>query len=352
MEEIKFDKLSSCPGCGAKVGAGMLAEILSGIPTRHDPDLLVGFDTSDDAAVYRISDDLALVQTVDFFPSMVKDPRLFGQIAAANALSDIYAMGGVPKIAMNLLCLPKGADKELAHAILAGGYEKIYEAGAVVAGGHSIYDEEAKYGLAVTGFVRPDRFLRNNTPRPGDILFLTKPLGVGVLCSAAAGDLVDEEVLTRLYRQMATLNKYAAEAVASLEVHSCTDVTGFGLLGHLSELCAGGVTAEIDPAKVPLIDPCVAEFAAMGLLPEGLYRNRRYAQPFVENEDQISRVLADLLYDPQTSGGLLLSVAPEDAPAAQAALEKASPGSRSIGTVTQGGTHRIRFVGESTCKSV
>lgn len=177
-QDVKLTKLSRCAGCGAKVGAGVLARLLEGLQVHRDPNLLVGFDRSDDASVYRLSDELALVQTVDFFPPIADDPYLFGQIAAANALSDVYAMGGEPKLALNLMCVPRDMPDEAVHRMLRGGYDKVYEAGCLITGGHSIFDDEPKYGLAVTGFVRPDRVLTNSGARPGDVLLLTKPLGV------------------------------------------------------------------------------------------------------------------------------------------------------------------------------
>ena len=192
QEPVKLTKLSKCAGCGAKVGAGVLAQLLKDIKVHSDPNLLVGFDHSDDASVYRISDDLALVQTVDFFPPIADDPYLFGQIAATNALSDVYAMGGEPKLCLNIMAVPEKMPMEAVHDILRGGYDKVYEAGALITGGHSIHDDEPKYGLAVTGFVHPDRVLTNSGARPGDVLFLTKPLGIGILSTAAKADMVSE----------------------------------------------------------------------------------------------------------------------------------------------------------------
>ena len=192
-ENIRLTKLAKCAGCGAKVGAGVLAQLLGDIRVRRDPNLLVGFDKSDDASVYRVSDELALVQTVDFFPPIADDPYLFGQIAATNALSDVYAMGGEPKLCLNILAVPESMPGETVHEILRGGYEKVYEAGAIITGGHSIFDDEPKYGLAVTGFVRPDRVLTNSGAKPGDVLFLTKPIGIGILTSAQKAELLSED---------------------------------------------------------------------------------------------------------------------------------------------------------------
>ena len=204
--DIKMSKLASCGGCGAKVGAGMLSQILQGIPTVKDENLLVGYDTSDDAAVYRVSDDLAIVQTLDFFPPIVDDPFMFGQIAAANAISDIYAMGATPKIALNIMTVTPQMPKEMIHEVLRGGYEKAYEAGVVIAGGHTINDQEPKYGLSVTGFARPEEIQMNCTPKEGDLLILTKPLGIGIITTANRAELADTALYQRAVRQMATLN--------------------------------------------------------------------------------------------------------------------------------------------------
>ena len=332
-QEIKLTKLASCAGCGAKVGAGTLARLLDGLEVHTDANLLVGFDKSDDAAVYRVSDDLALVQTVDFFPPIADDPYLFGQIAATNALSDVYAMGGEPRIALNLLCIPKSMPDGAVHDLLRGGYNKVYEAGAVIAGGHSILDEEPKYGLCVTGFVHPDKILTNAGAQPGDVLFLTKPLGAGILTTAAKAGLCPPDVLEAVFARMTTLNKAARDAMVQFRVHACTDVTGFGLLGHALEMAQGsGVQIELDASALP-IPPEALEFARMGILPEGMYRNRKYAEAFVA-ADGVPLEVQDALYDPQTSGGLLIAVDPADADALAAELQKAVPDARRIGTVS------------------
>lgn len=333
-QEIKLTKLASCAGCGAKVGAGTLARLLDSLAVRTDENLLVGFDKSDDAAVYRVSDDLALVQTVDFFPPIADDPYLFGQIAAANALSDVYAMGGEPRIALNLLCIPKSMPDDAVHGLLRGGYSKVYEAGAVIAGGHSILDEEPKYGLCVTGFVHPDKILTNAGAQPGDVLFLTKPLGAGILTTAAKADLCPSDVLDAVFTRMTTLNKAARDAMVQFRVHACTDVTGFGLLGHALEMAQGsGVQLELDVSALP-IPPEALEFARMGILPEGMYRNRKYAEAFVA-ADGVPLEAQDTLYDPQTSGGLLIAVDAADADALTAELQKTVPDARRIGTVSE-----------------
>ncbi|MDE7262969.1 MAG: selenide, water dikinase SelD [Oscillospiraceae bacterium] len=330
--EIKLTKLAKCAGCGAKVGAGVLAQLLEGVKTRMDPNLLVGFDKSDDASVYKISDDLALVQTVDFFPPIADDPYLFGQIAATNALSDVYAMGGEPKLALNLLCVPKDMPGEAVHQILRGGYDKVYEAGCLITGGHSIFDDEPKYGLAVTGFVHPDRVLTNSGAQPGDVLLLTKPLGTGILTTAHKGGLASSEGMALVYRLMTTLNKSARDAMVRRRVHACTDVTGFSLLGHLLEMTQGsGVQAELAVGQIDLI-PEAVELARMGILPEGMYRNRSFAEPHVDVGDTPLH-LQDVLFDPQTSGGLLIAVDPADADALQDDLAACVPSAQRIGEI-------------------
>lgn len=330
--EVKLTKLAQCAGCGAKVGAGVLAQLLEGLQVHQDPNLLVGFDRSDDASVYRVSDELALVQTVDFFPPIADDPYLFGQIAAANALSDVYAMGGEPKLALNLMCVPRDMPQEAVRQILRGGYDKVYEAGCLITGGHSILDPEPKYGLAVTGFVRPDRVLTNSGARPGDVLLLTKPLGVGVLTTANKGGVAEEADMDRAYRQMATLNRSARDIMVNYRVHGCTDVTGFGFLGHLLEMAQGsGVSVRVETANLAFL-PGAEDFARMGVLPEGMYRNRRFAESQVD-PGGVPLYLQDLLYDPQTSGGLLIAVDPADADELERALHGKVPCVQRAGTV-------------------
>ena len=331
-EDIKLTKLANCAGCGAKVGAGVLAKLLSDLPTLQDDNLLVGFDKSDDAAVYRIKDDLALVQTLDFFPPIADDPYTFGQIAATNALSDIYAMGGEPKLALNIMCVPKNMPKEAVHEILRGGYEKCAEAGAIICGGHSIYDEEPKYGLSVTGFVHPERMWKNHGAKPGDVLFLTKPIGIGVLTAAQRGDLLEPKTHDLMIRLMTTLNKSARDVLVDFDVHACTDVTGFSFLGHLYEMCSGSdVSAEIDADSITLI-PEALDFARIGILPEGMYRNRTYAESAVD-VGNTELAICDLLFDPQTSGGLLVAVPPEEADAVFDALHDQVPCAQRVGRI-------------------
>ncbi len=329
---VKLTKLSSCAGCGAKVGAGTLAKLLGDLPTHSDPNLLVGFDRSDDASVYRISDELALVQTVDFFPPIVDDPFTFGQIAAANALSDVYAMGGEPKLALNLLCVPEKMPQSAVQGILAGGYSKVFEAGAIITGGHSIFDDVPKYGLSVTGFVHPDHFFKNLGAREGDVLFLTKPLGAGILTTAEKAEMLEPGEIDRAIAVMSTLNKGARDCAVRYRVHACTDVTGFSLMGHMLEMMQGSdVSARVETGAVDFL-PRVLEFANMGLLPAGVYRNRAYAEPFVD-EGALPLMLRDALFDPQTSGGLLIAVDPKDADALERDLKVSVPSAQRIGTV-------------------
>ena len=280
--EVKLTKLAKCAGCGAKVGAGVLAQLLDGIKVHSDPNLLVGFDKSDDASVYKVSDDLALVQTVDFFPPIADDPYLFGQIAATNALSDVYAMGGEPKLCLTIMAIPADMPKDAVHQLLRGGYDKVYEAGALITGGHSILDEEPKYGLAVTGFVHPDKVLTNSGARPGDVLLFTKPIGIGVITTAAKADMASRESIEFAQKMMTTLNKSARDAMVKYHVHACTDVTGFGMLGHTFEMAQGSdVEIELHVDQIDFI-PEALELARIGILPEGMYRNRTFAESGVD----------------------------------------------------------------------
>ena len=330
--EVKLTKLAKCAGCGAKVGAGVLAQLLDGIKVHSDPNLLVGFDKSDDASVYKVSNDLALVQTVDFFPPIADDPYLFGQIAATNALSDVYAMGGEPKLCLNIMAVPADMPKEAVHDLLRGGYDKVYEAGALITGGHSILDEEPKYGLAVTGFVHPDKVLTNSGAKPGDVLLFTKPIGIGVLTTAAKADMASEESMALAHKLMTTLNKSARDAMVKYRVHACTDVTGFGLLGHTLEMAQGSdVEVELDVESIDLI-PEALELARMGILPEGMYRNRAFAEESVD-EGTVELCKQDLLYDPQTAGGLLMAVDPADAETLFEELKDCVPSAQRVGTV-------------------
>lgn len=334
MDDIKLTKLANCAGCGAKVGAGVLATLLEDLQVHNDPNLLVGFDKSDDASVYKVSDNLALVQTVDFFPPIADDPFTFGAIAATNALSDVYAMGGEPKLALNIMAVPKNMPKEAIHEILKGGYSKVYEAGALITGGHSILDEEPKYGLSVTGFVHPDKLIRNIGARPGDVLFLTKPIGMGIITTAAKVDMVSKETYDYALKLMMTLNKNARDVMGKYDVHACTDVTGFGLLGHASEMATGSnVELHIDVDSIDLIGEAL-ELATLGILPEGMYRNRDFAEKYVDPGDVIL-AKQDMLYDPQTSGGLLIAVDSKDADMFFEELKNNVPSAQRIGVVKE-----------------
>lgn len=281
-----------------------------------DPNLLVGFETSDDAGVYRLTDDLALVQTVDYFTPVVDDPFAFGQIAAANALSDIYAMGALPLTAMNIIGFPVGRlDLGVMAEILRGGAEKVKEAGAVLVGGHSLDDPEPKYGLSVTGVVKPGKFLTNSSAKPGDRLILTKPLGVGMITTAIKQEAATEEIIAEVTAIMSTLNKTAAEAMLEVGVNACTDITGFGLLGHTSEMARGsGVGMRIAAGRVPVIDG-TREFAEKRIVPGGTRSNLKYLldERYVLFADELSREERLILCDAITSGGLLISVPEERA---------------------------------------
>ena len=307
--------------------------MLDGLPTHKDDRLLVGYDKSDDASVYQVTDDIAVVQTVDFFPPIVDDPYLFGQIAAANALSDVYAMGAEAKLAMNVMCVNTAMGRDAVRAILEGGYQKAYEGGVIITGGHTIEDKEPKYGLSVTGFVDPKKLLRNSSARPGDVLILTKPLGVGILMTAAQGDFVEAPLLQQLYNQMAQLNKTARDIMVRYDVHSCTDVTGFGLLGHACEMADGSqTTIHFQSNAIPYHKEAL-KMAAMGLIPAGAYRNRNFAAGRVA-ADGVDKRFMDVLYDPQTSGGLLIAVAEKDAAALVQNLRDAIPCAAVVGYVT------------------
>jgi selenide,water dikinase len=286
------------------------------LPVKRHPNLLVGTETSDDAGVYKLNDDTALVQTLDFFTPIVNDPYHFGRIAATNALSDVYAMGGTPLTAMNIVCFPiADMPKAILKDILRGGLEKIHEAGAVLAGGHSVDDQELKYGLSVTGIVHPKRILTNRDAKVGDKLILTKPLGTGIIATAVKGKLASQQALKTLIDVTSTLNDRASEIMLKYEIHACTDVTGFGLGGHLLEMARGsGVEIGVRAEKIPII-PEAKAYALMGLIPAGSYATKHFCEHMVVVDPEIETVLLDLVFDPQTSGGLIISVAPGQADA-------------------------------------
>lgn len=278
---------------------------------RSHPDLLVGLEQADDAGVYRLAEGLALIQTVDFFTPIVNDPYQFGQIAAANALSDVYAMGGRPLTAMNIACFPlKTTPAEVLKAILQGGLDKIHEAGALLVGGHSVEDPELKYGLAVTGVVHPEKIWTKKGARPGDALILTKPLGTGIIATALKGRLASPEAEAAIVQVMSALNKAAAEALDGLEVHAVTDITGFGLLGHGLEMAqASQAELTLYAGRVPIL-PWAREYAEMGLVPGGSHANLRFCEKHLKVDPRVEQVTLDLLADAQTSGGLLVALSP------------------------------------------
>ncbi len=313
------------------------------LPLETDPNLLVGRETSDDAGVYRLSDEQALVQTIDFITPVVNDPYDFGRIAAANALSDVYAMGGHPLTAMNVVCFPvKSMDKAVLGEILRGGIETIHAAGAVLVGGHSVEDPEIKYGLSVTGLVHPNEVLTNAGVQVGDGLVLTKPLGTGILATAIKAGLVSKEAERRAIESMATLNRKAAETMAEFKVHACTDITGFGLFGHLLEMATGSrVSITVYTERVPLL-PEVLDLVQMGLVPAGSFENRNYCAHQIEALRAIDPMLLDVLADAQTSGGLLIALPQEDAPSLVDALKSHSIlDAALIGQATETGSGKI-----------
>lgn len=284
------------------------------LPKFESEQLLVGFESSDDAAVYQINDAQAIIQTLDFFTPIVNDPYDFGAIAATNALSDVYAMGGTPTLAMNIVGFPNCLDPSILKEIMKGGADKVKEAGALLVGGHSIEDDEPKYGLSVMGLVSPDKIWRNVGAKPGDVLILTKPLGIGVLTTALKEDLLDQQALQYLTEIMKTLNRIPAEILKELDipVHACTDITGFGLIGHALEMAEGSdVCFELDHRVIPIIE-AARPLAEMGIIPAGAYKNRSYSIDKVTSNASIEDVYMDLFFDPQTSGGLLIAISAED----------------------------------------
>jgi selenide,water dikinase len=335
-EEIVFCKGG---GCTAKLGPGMLSSVLQKLPKGADPNLLVGFDSSDDAAVYQLTDDVAVVQTLDFFPPMVDDPYTFGQIAATNALSDIYAMGGQVKTALNIVCFPEKMDLNILGEIMRGGSEKVQEAGGILVGGHSIADSDVKYGLSVMGTIHPDKIYKNNTCQEGDQLLLTKPLGVGIVCTAQRVGESSKEAMDLAIRSMTTLNKYAAEIMGKYRVHACTDVTGFSFLGHLQEMLGDGFGAEIDSLQIPYI-PEAVHYANEFFLTAAAQRNRNHVGNRVDFR-KVPFAMEEILFDPQTSGGLLISLPPEDAELVLHEIKSLGLPCGMVGTVTQKDDKRI-----------
>lgn len=324
-------------GCASKLAPGSLRAVLDALPHRSDSNLLVGFDQSDDAGVYRIGQNQALVQTVDFFTPMVDDPYTFGQIAAANALSDVYAMGGTPLTALAIVCFPQDGDLEVLGQILRGGMSKLEEAGCAVVGGHSVRDAEIKFGYAVTGLIHPERVSTNGGAQNGDVLLLTKPIGTGVITTALKQGRAADQWVNGAIRSMTTLNKAAATAIAQHGGgHAMTDVTGFGLMGHGREMAmASGSILEIDAGQVPRLDGAL-DAIALGAIPAGLLANREYAECMVSEEGVLDNALRMLMYDPQTSGGLLVSADASRADSLAAALQNAGVPACAIGRVLAG----------------
>jgi selenide, water dikinase len=343
---IRLTSLSHGAGCACKIGPGDLRALISALPRSDDPALLVGSETADDAGVYRVSDELALVQTVDFFTPIVDDPYDFGRIAAANALSDLYAMGARPLTALNLVAfsLESLGPKPLAE-ILRGGADAAAEAGAAIVGGHSIDDPEPKYGMAVTGVAHPERIVRNSTGRPGDVLLLTKPLGAGAISSAAKRGRADAGLVARATDVMTTLNAAASEAALAVGPSAMTDVTGFGLLGHLRELTlAGGVGARIEAEAVPAIEGVLDLLADGEGGSGGQRRNREFVDAALHIEGSPAPGRLELLVDPMTSGGLLVAVPAERAGEMEKALRRAAPATAAVGWLTEGVPGAIEVV--------
>ncbi len=296
------------------MGPGDLDQALCGMEIPADPNVLASIKGSEDAGVYRLDDETALVQTIDFFTPIVDDYRVYGRAAAANALSDVYAMGGRPITAMNVVCWPaKTLGVESLRLVLDGGMEALREAGVVLLGGHSVEDDEPKYGLSVTGLVHPDRIMTNSGLKPGDRLVLTKPVGTGIIATALKADLADPESSQAMMRSICELNKQAAEVAIRMGVRSATDVTGFGLVGHLVEMArASGCVVRLHAERVPVL-PGALDAARMGLVPAGAYGNRDYFSAWIDLEPGLRTELSDLIFDPQTSGGLILAIASDKA---------------------------------------
>ena len=341
-EPIRLTATAKSAGCAAKLSPSILESVLKRMPPANDPNLIVGFETSDDAAVYRITDDIGIVQTVDFFTPIVDDPALFGQVAAANALSDVYAMGGRPVTALSIVAFPAARPPEILEAILRGGLAKMQEAGCTVAGGHSIRDDELKFGYAVTGLIHPSKIWRNVGARPGDVLVFTKPLGTGVIATALKQGKASEASVATSTASMTRLNRDAADALHELDdaapsgnrpVHAVTDVTGFSLLGHAREMAIGsGVSMRIDHSRVEYL-PGALEAARGGFLSGGLANNREFLNGCAGFLASVPEEFRSLLFDPQTSGGLLAAVAPDATDRALAALERRGIHARCIGEV-------------------
>lgn len=337
MATLRLTDLTDCGGCAAKLGADVLAEVLAGLgATTAPPELIAGLAPPDDAAVYRLSDDLAVIGTVDFFPPLVDDPATFGAIAAANACSDVFAMGGRVLFALSIAAFPEDLPTDVMAAIIGGAAEVVREAGGTLAGGHTIRDPEPKFGLAVVGMAHPDRLLRKDGARPGDVLVLTKPLGTGLLVSGAREGRTAPSDLDAAVASMRRLNRAAAEALVTAGLRGATDITGFGLLGHGLEMArASGVRLVFDAAAIPALPGALA-LAAAGVETGGAAHNRRFVAPALEVATGVSRPVVTLAHDPQTSGGLLAAVPPDAVRAVEGALDAAGVTSWRVGCVEAG----------------
>ncbi len=333
---VRLTALSSCGGCASKLGSAELASVLRGLPSTANDRVLVGFGTADDAGVYALRDDLALVQTVDFFTPIVDDPYDFGRIAATNAISDVYAMGGTPISALNIVAFPESLDLSVLSRILEGGATIAREAGVAILGGHTIKDDEPKYGMAVSGTIDPRRIVTNANAQPGDVLVLTKPIGTGILTTAAKRDVISYDALRPAIGWMTTLNDGAATSMLEAGAHAATDITGFGVLGHGGELArASGVRLAIDASSVPIMDH-VLDLIRDDVVPSGTRNNVRTHATFTAFADSVDDALRVALSDAQTSGGLLISVARERVELLRARLRAAGVLDAVIGEVTQG----------------
>lgn len=342
MQENISDELFICGGCNAKMGPGVLSSLLAQLPRQQDERFLVGYDTSDDAAVYQLDEETALIQTLDFFPTMVADPYLFGEIAATNALSDVFAMGGEVLSAMNIVCWPETKSPDILAKILAGGAKKVQEAGGLLVGGHSIHDSLPKYGLSVTGRVHPQRIYRNDTCQEGDVLLLTKPLGTGIVTTAYSVGEMSTDQFQLAAESMTTLNLAASRLLRNYTVHACTDVTGFGLLGHLSEMVSDRYAATLYADSIPYI-PGAYKGAQEFLVTAGGQRNRNYLAGDVDFQIN-DFAMEEILYDPQTSGGLLVSLPAEQALQLLNEVEQLGLPCGIIGEVTAKAAKKITIV--------
>ncbi len=349
-EAVRLTTTAKAAGCAAKLSPSILDAVLKRLPSQSDPNVIVGFETSDDAAVYRLTDDLAIVQTVDFFTPIVDDPALFGQVTAANALSDIYAMGGRPISALTIVAFPTASSPEILEQILRGGLAKMAEANCTVVGGHSIRDDELKFGYAVTGVIHPDHIWKNVGAKPGDVLLFTKPVGTGVISTALKQGRAEDSWVAAATASMTRLNRDAAEALHEVEneatthkngdaaksatpIHAVTDVTGFAVLGHAREMAIGsGVSLKIDHARIEYL-PGAIEASRSGFFSGGMKNNREFVESCVEFTSNVADEFRALLFDPQTSGGLLAAIAPEAASIALAAMESRGVPARIIGEV-------------------